>query len=555
MSKLLGPLFYWDLIRQARKGHASWLRSLYALALLIGLFYVYDHFFPQHSLAMMWENPSVFDVNELARLAEGFASMILALQFLAVLVLTPPYVASAIPAEREGGTLPLLFTTHLGDREIVLGKAVSRVVHLFGLLLTGLPILALTQWFGGVDMGWLIGNYVRTALTMCSIASLCMAVGSMSQTVLGAVLGSYALVLTLGTTCAFLLMKIHQEVSNDFNDFLALGFDFLVHGGSSVLLLHLAVWELRYRDLSMALFAEPAGAGDQTPMAETATIEVRSAELDPVEAQTVRTAYRPARIGKHFYKLDDWPLLWKEMYHDPRTIFLILFFVFTPSLVLVIVPNLEPGNYYQAQRLKLLLEVGFLLLAYLFFGCVAFRAADSIVKERVRHTLAGLLMLPGGQADMLKAKWLGSILRYWLAPVFVGGVLFWGLIYADLDPFAILVLLVLFAVQTAFLASLGLWLSVWAGSRFVALTAMAFILFLLLAVCPMLESFQSPMASMALRVFNYPRLWWTLLTLQAGSRPDDINAVVLSLIFFGLAASLLWLSTRWHLTVALERRG
>ncbi len=50
MSKLLGPLFYWDLIRLSRKGHTSLLRSLYALALLAGLFNVYEGVFPGHAL-------------------------------------------------------------------------------------------------------------------------------------------------------------------------------------------------------------------------------------------------------------------------------------------------------------------------------------------------------------------------------------------------------------------------------------------------------------------------------------------------------------------------
>ena len=50
------------------------------------------------------------------------------------------------------GTLDLLFTTHLTSREIILGKLGSRVVVTSLLVFGGLPVLSLTQLFGGVSL-------------------------------------------------------------------------------------------------------------------------------------------------------------------------------------------------------------------------------------------------------------------------------------------------------------------------------------------------------------------------------------------------------------------
>src|SRR5262245_43882717 len=131
----LGPHFFYDLIRLARRGRSTVVRITYGFFLLFGLCLVYAHQFNLDPLKVIFAPGPVLPANALARFAETFVSAILMMQILAVFLLTPAYVAGAIAEEREAGTLDLLFTTHLTDREIVLGKLFARLVHMAGVLL------------------------------------------------------------------------------------------------------------------------------------------------------------------------------------------------------------------------------------------------------------------------------------------------------------------------------------------------------------------------------------------------------------------------------------
>src|SRR5262249_42521634 len=149
---VVGPLLVYDLVRQARRGATTLIRCLYAL-LLLGLLYVLvtDHFPEYAGFKEFFAAPVARSIHDWARFAQRFVTSILPLQGVAVLLLTPAYLAAAIAEEKERKTIILLLTTRLRDREIVLGKLLGRLAHLACILLTGLPILLLTRLWGGVD--------------------------------------------------------------------------------------------------------------------------------------------------------------------------------------------------------------------------------------------------------------------------------------------------------------------------------------------------------------------------------------------------------------------
>ncbi len=72
----------------------------------------------------------------------------------------PAYVASAISGEREKDTLPLLLITRLTPLEIVLTKAFARWLPVTNLLLTGLPILAISSWLAELESEWILAFIV-----------------------------------------------------------------------------------------------------------------------------------------------------------------------------------------------------------------------------------------------------------------------------------------------------------------------------------------------------------------------------------------------------------
>src|SRR5262249_31427661 len=60
--------------------------------------------------------------------------------------------------------------TDLRNREIVLSKLLSRLAMLTLIVLTGLPILSILQFLGGIDPNLLLAGFAGTFLTMFGLA-------------------------------------------------------------------------------------------------------------------------------------------------------------------------------------------------------------------------------------------------------------------------------------------------------------------------------------------------------------------------------------------------
>src|SRR5262249_25579729 len=117
-------------------------------------------------------HPIGVPAREAAEFAEAFFLAFMATQMGLVFLLTPVLTAGAIAEEKQRRTLDGLLTTHLRDREIILGKLVSRLAQMALLLLAGLPVLGFMQLLGGVDPQLVMAGFGLTLLTMLSLASL-----------------------------------------------------------------------------------------------------------------------------------------------------------------------------------------------------------------------------------------------------------------------------------------------------------------------------------------------------------------------------------------------
>src|SRR5262249_15196445 len=109
---------------------------------------------------------------QMSRFAEAFFLTFMSVQFAAVLLLTPAYTTSAIAEEKDRQTLEFLLATDLRNREIVLGKLAARLANLVLFVLTGLPVLSLTQFWGGVDPDLVLVGFAATGLTLVGLAGL-----------------------------------------------------------------------------------------------------------------------------------------------------------------------------------------------------------------------------------------------------------------------------------------------------------------------------------------------------------------------------------------------
>ena len=163
--KLFGPVLYYDMVRQGRRGRFILLRFLYALVLVFLLFCVV------WSTTRFGLAPRMTG-HQGADIAQNYFEFFMVAQFLAVVLLTPAYVGGAIAEEKDRKTLEFMLATDLLNREIVLSKLGSRLGNLALIVLTGLPILSILQFLGGVDPNMVLGGFLITVMTIFGLAGL-----------------------------------------------------------------------------------------------------------------------------------------------------------------------------------------------------------------------------------------------------------------------------------------------------------------------------------------------------------------------------------------------
>src|SRR5205085_12582229 len=88
------------------------------------------------------------------------------LQLALVALLAPIFTAGAITQEKDSQTYDILLTTPLTNGQIVLGSLLSRLFFVVTLLISGIPIFAITQIFGGVA----ISSITLSFLIACATA-------------------------------------------------------------------------------------------------------------------------------------------------------------------------------------------------------------------------------------------------------------------------------------------------------------------------------------------------------------------------------------------------
>ena len=161
---LLGPVFHKELLELSRR------RSTYYLRVIAGLGIFFAFFFFASGTGL---TSTLSSGRRQAAIAANVFENWAWYQFWIVCGVTPLLTCGLIAAEREIGALPLLFTTHLTNGEIVLGKLASRLWTLFLLTFSALPVLVLLGLLGGIDLDRAFKIYVMTL----AAAALAAAVG------------------------------------------------------------------------------------------------------------------------------------------------------------------------------------------------------------------------------------------------------------------------------------------------------------------------------------------------------------------------------------------
>ena len=86
-------------------------------------------------------------------------------QLLITLLISPGLTASVISGERESGTLSLLFLTPLHTTALVVEKFLGAIVQMVVVILSGLPVIAVVFFFGGVAPDEVLSGYALIVAT------------------------------------------------------------------------------------------------------------------------------------------------------------------------------------------------------------------------------------------------------------------------------------------------------------------------------------------------------------------------------------------------------
>jgi ABC-type transport system involved in multi-copper enzyme maturation permease subunit len=481
--RLFGPVLFYDLVRTGRRTRNILLRCIYALALLFILYTVYLEY--AASIQQLLQRAGYFIdfgernqmlAKEMAKFAESFFIMFMEVQFVGIFLLTPAFAAGAIAEEKDRRTLEYLLATDLDDREIVLGKLTSRLLGLVLLVLTGLPILSLIQFFGGVDPDLVLSGFAATGLTMLSLAGLSILVSVYTKKSRDAIVLTYLIVvayLGISSMSRWLIatprtggVPIIPESWSDLLEWFSSGNLFVV------------IHKLRAAQSKGILLDQvlPALIGNYALIHGLAALAATTWAVARMRAvamtETIvrknpagRWLPRPGMRGK--------PMMWKEVVLEAGLGFnrlgrivaaLIILASFLPAIWIVYpyvvgnVASTQPWIHVEEAVNQWVRSVGTIVASLVLLG-IGIRAAGAVSGEREQQTLDNLLTTPLATKEILFAKWLGSMLSVRWAFLWLCVIWSLGALTGGLDTSCLPWLVVTWFVHAAFMASLGLCLS------------------------------------------------------------------------------------------------
>ncbi len=476
---VLGPLFWYELVTVTRRGAQFRLRTAYSIFLLVALLVAYlGEFRELNPIRLLFGPGGEFPRERVTAFAERFFHIFLFGQLIALTVVTPVFAGGSITEEKDRGTLAFLQTSLLSNREIVLGKLAARVVFVLGLALTGLPVLAITLLFGGVDPAILATSFVAAVMSTVSLAAYSFWQATRADTLKAVLLAAYPFAWTLSVVAGccvsctggtsyllaispftLLMASIRGPLGGSFDLLEATKLLVAIHGGMAMLFAILAMGNVR----AILLSKPRAVAVEPEPSSKPRWVEVGA----PDHRRRERPAVRFVRVPP----VDDGdnPFFWKELHFGGKlpSFEADAFKGCGLALLVAVIAIGAFGILVQATSSDRPQEVLNPVFRLASIAMVAFvvpfagvRAVGCVAYERQRQTLDSLFTLPVERGAILAAKGRAALewLRYWLygyaavalVPLVTGSVPFFGF----------LLTLTMIASAVPFFLALAVWLSV-----------------------------------------------------------------------------------------------
>jgi ABC-type transport system involved in multi-copper enzyme maturation permease subunit len=462
-----GPLLRFELVRAARRQRLILSRVVYALVITGVVIATYA--------AASAGSGKRTQVQDLAVITEGLFYGLFAMQFALTVMFVTNWTADAFTSEKEGRTLSFLLATPLSDHEIVLGKLVSRLARVGLLLLAGVPILCVLQFFGGVEPMAVVVGYTALAVTALSLGSLSLLCSVYLRTARAAgqraarVVGLYIVSLMLIGQGLREFPRIAMWPGGVFN---VVDLVDLINTGNPFAVGHLLADTVRGGGrLGDAVGPAVLNYIIFHLLAATVFLIWATFRLRPVAAAQADGPPRQPTTGFRRSPprppVGDRPVLWKALHFDlrqyrsvgGRTIARLVFVVsFIPVIVLLAVMAYDGTSSELAvvMNFGFVRGVGTLILCGLLV-MITVHTAGCIARERRKQTLDELLLTDLTTEEILAQKWWASIVVVRPALVLVGVHWLIAVAVGGLHPLAMPLLVVEWAAYAAFAASLGLY--------------------------------------------------------------------------------------------------
>ena len=148
----------------SRRLRHMYIRSGYLAALIIVFLIV-----------LLQGSSSDLEISALAVQGSSAFAMLSYLQIGLICLLTPVFMAGAIAQESNPRTWDILLTTPLSAIQMVLGNIFGRLFFVLALLAASLPLVALTQYFGGVPGRSVLLSYAIAACAALLVGAIAVA--------------------------------------------------------------------------------------------------------------------------------------------------------------------------------------------------------------------------------------------------------------------------------------------------------------------------------------------------------------------------------------------
>jgi ABC-type transport system involved in multi-copper enzyme maturation permease subunit len=410
----LGPVFVYDMRTLVRRWQVYAVRAAFVLFLLLAMLIAWVAALVEYGLGT--GSPTI---HQLAEIGEILFYFLAGVQVSFILLAAPAAAAGSICIDRARGTLLHMMVTDLSDAEIVLGRLGSRLMPVFSLVASGVPVVALAGLLGGIDFGALVGLFVVSialAILGCSLALAISVKASKTHEVLMAVYLAFGVwllslpiwwIVVQGTKLPtppdwFQKLNPFQLV---YAPYMSPGFagpiDFVIFFGLSLIFsVGLVAWSIR--------------------RLRRAVIESSSEKNRAKSRLAWLLKFWPTLPGP---TLDGNPVLWREWHRNrpsklARWLWRGMLFVTWAMAAWGTYKIITEG----VSDAAFALELSFMLQLFFGFLMVAATSPTVLAEERTRGSLDVLLSTPLSTRSIVLAKWWGAyrmVLGLAILPMFV----------------------------------------------------------------------------------------------------------------------------------------